>query len=68
MIGLNATHEQWFQHDTNVQFNSCTMLIVENMWKKSLTIIVQCVNKVKCHLNFTSIIWIFLFLQRWILM
>jgi len=47
-----VTHEQWFQHDKNVQFNSCTMLIIENMSKKSLTIIVQCVNKVKCNFNF----------------
>jgi hypothetical protein len=48
----NATYEQWFQHDTSVQFNSCTMLIVEEMSKKSLTIIVQCVNKVICYLKF----------------
>jgi hypothetical protein len=48
----NATYEQWFQQDTNVQFNSCTMLIVEEMSKKSLTTIVQRVNKVKCYFNF----------------
>jgi hypothetical protein len=52
MISVNATYEQWFQHDTSVQFNSCTMLIVEEMSKKSLTIIVQCVNKVICYLKF----------------
>jgi len=28
------------------------MLIVEEMPKKSLTIIVQCVNKIECYLNF----------------
>jgi len=48
----NATYEQWFQDDINVQFNPCTMLIVEEMPKKLLTIIVQCINKVKCYLNF----------------
>jgi hypothetical protein len=52
MISVNATYEQWFQHDTSVQFNSCIILIVEKMSKKSLTIIVQCVNKVKCYFNF----------------
>ncbi len=49
---LYATYEQRFQHDTSVQFNSCTMLIIEEMSKKSLTIIVQCVNKVKWYFNF----------------
>ncbi len=52
MVRQNATNEQWFQHDTSIQFNPCTMLIVEEMSKKSLTIIVQCVNKIKCHINF----------------
>jgi hypothetical protein len=33
----NTTHEQWFSHDKiNVQFNSCIMLIIEEMSKKSL--------------------------------
>jgi hypothetical protein len=51
MINVNAIYEQ-FQHDTSVQFNSCTMLIVEKMSKNSLTIIMQCVNKIKFYFNF----------------
>jgi hypothetical protein len=33
MISVNATHEQWFEHDKNIQFNPCAMLIVEEMSK-----------------------------------
>ncbi len=29
-------------------YNICTMLIVEEMFKKLLTITMQCVTKVKC--------------------
>jgi len=37
-----------FNNDISVQFNSCTMLIVEEM----STIIVQCANKDKYYFNF----------------
>jgi hypothetical protein len=37
MININATHQQWFQHIKSEWFNSCAMLIFEEMSRKSLT-------------------------------
>jgi hypothetical protein len=52
MVSVKKTHKQWFQHAKNGWFNSCTMLIVEKMSKKSLTHLVHYINKVNFYFNF----------------